>query len=126
MTQQLGSHYFMILYSFMEIHSHSINRATVVRFRSFWYLLWGFGVCRVDFCVVEPLRDLEGLQIRYCASRKLASLNQLWAVADDRRAQTRYSFTQSIYQACAYYLVTTVIFETRGSFWQFSDVHFKS
>ena len=37
----------------MEIHSHGTNRATVVRFRSFWYLSWGFGVYRVDFCVVE-------------------------------------------------------------------------
>ena len=35
----------------------------------------------------------------------LVILYQLWAVADDQRVHTCYSFTKSLYQACAYYLV---------------------
>ena len=47
------------------------------------------------------------MKIRWLVDIGVISLYQLWAVANDRRAHTRNSFTQSIYQACAYYLVLT-------------------
>ena len=53
----------------------------------------------------RPLVDLASSAPLEVRTESCPWQNQLWAVADDRRAHTRFSFPQSIYQACAYYLV---------------------
>ena len=109
-TRALFSHFRVVVAIFCyKMHFHIFWSLGKI----FWWKSWQCQLCRrteqKNWTAVAWFRsDLAWFKLPTSwnsASRRLVTLNQLWAVADDRRAHTRFSFPQSIYQACAYYLV---------------------